>query len=387
MIATVSIASTNRCSSSRCVVVLTGILAVTLGGACGDDDAPPSAATDSSAGPSTAGSTGASGTSAVVDDETHGSSEDPPPAGWETSLEVGEEIGAFFSVWGPSPDRVYAVAVQPLGGGVSAGAIQRWDGQQWSAAEVPEGVPGLNWVYGTGTWRFAVGELGALLVRDGDEGAWTEYGCDTVLPFWGVWGAAPDDVWAVGGDGFNRDPIACHFDGEAWTPAELPELSIDSHALYKVWGTAGDDVWAVGQDGLLMHWTGPDPGWVEVPSGTEFDLISLWGTGPDQILAVGGRATGVLARWDGEGWTAQEVPELPGLNGVWMAADGTAVVVGPQGGAGVVAPGALQVQREDSGTPLALHAVFGFDGGERWAVGGSLDQAPPYVGVILHHAP
>jgi hypothetical protein len=194
-------------------------------------------------------------------------------------------------------------------------------------------------------------------------------------------------VWAVGGDGFNRDPVACRFDGVEWTAWTLPEPSIESHALYKIWGTGADDVWAVGDAGLVVHWGGAAEGWVEVPSGTDIDLISLWGTGPDEILAVGGRTGGVLSRWDGAQWTAQEVPALPGLNGVWMAPDGTATVVGPLGGAGLVAPGALAVEVEDSGTPLALHGVFGFAGLERWAVGGSLDMAPPYVGVILRRAP
>jgi hypothetical protein len=137
----------------------------------------------------------------------------------------------------------------------------------------------------------------------------------------------------------------------------------------------------------VLHWGGPDEGWVEHPSGTEFDLISLWGTGPDEILAVGGRAEGVLARWDGVQWTAQEVPALPGLNGVWMAPDGTATVVGPMGGMGTVAAGALAVEVEDAGTSLALHAVYGFAEVERWAVGGSLDMAPPHVGVIVRRVP
>jgi len=340
-----------------------------------------------SSGSSGGSSGGGSGGSTGADSTSDGSSTGTPADGWEPSLEVGDEIGAFFSVWGPEPSLVYAVASQPQGGGLSLGSIQRWDGAQWSAHPVPPDVAGLNWIYGVGDRRFAVGELGTLLVRDGDEGDFTEHSCETVLPFWGVWGATPDDVWAVGGDGFNRDPIACHWDGATWTMSALPEPSFESHALYKVWGTAVDDVWAVGQDGLLMHWGGEVEGWTEVPSGTDFDLISLWGTGPSEILAVGGRTTGVVSRFDGTTWVAQEVPELPGLNGVWMAADGTATVVGPQGGSGIVAPGSLMVERQDSGTPLALHAVYGFDGVERWAVGGSLDQAPPYVGVILHRAP
>lgn len=358
---------------------------------CGHDGPPASEGTEAStsdAGTSAEASAGEASVgegSSGPDDASTGAT----ASAWETSAELDTDVGAVFSVWASAPDVVYAVAGQPLEGGLSRGAVLRWDGaaSQWSREPLPDDVPGLNWVFGVGERRVVVGDLGVILVRDGDAGEWTRHGCGTILPLWGVWGAAPDDLWAVGGDGFNRDPIACHFDGAAWTLAELPALTIESHALYKIWGTATDDVWAVGDAGLLVHWGGPATGWVETPSGTDFDLISLWGTGPDEILAVGGRTTGVLARWDGAQWTTEEVPEVAGLNGIWMAPDGTATVVGPQGAAGTVAPGALAVDVEDPGTGLALHGVFGLPGVERWAVGGSLDMAPPYVGLVLHRAP
>lgn len=371
--------------------------ALTLGSiawlvACGSPGVGPGPAAESSSGEvssSGADTTRGSSTGQASSSEasTADASTEAPASGWEPSLELGPDVGALFSVWGPGPELIYAVSGQPLEGGLSRGGLWRWDGAAWSAEPLDDDVPGLNWVYGVGERRVLVGDLGVILVRDGDEGEWDRQGCGTILPLWGVWGAAEDDLWAVGGDGFNRDPVACHFDGMGWTLHELSDLSIESHALYKVWGTAADDVWAVGDAGLLVHWEGPEEGWVEHPSGTEFDLISLWGTGPDEILAVGGRTTGVLARWDGAQWTAQEVAELPGLNGVWMAPDGTATVVGPMGGAGTVAPGALAVEIEDSGTSLALHGVYGLPGVERWAVGGSLDMAPPYVGIVLHRAP
>lgn len=370
---------------------MVGQLATLLGCAPGDvspnDDVTstsPSSSDDESKGTSTGTDPGSDATGEA---STADASTGAPADGWEPSLELGEDVGALYCVWGPAPSLVYTVAGQPLEGGLSRGGLWRWDGAAWSAEALPEDVPGLNWVFGVGTRRVLVGDLGVILMRDGDAGPWEQHGCDTILPLWGVWGAAEDDIWAVGGDGFLRDPVACHFDGTAWTEHELPVPSFETHALYKIWGTAADDVWAVGDAGLLMHFTGPAEGWVEVPSGTEFDLISLWGTGPDEILAVGGRTTGVLSRWDGVQWTAAEVPALAGLNGVWMAPDGTATVVGPQGGAGTVAAGGLAVEVEASGTGLALHGVYGLPGAERWAVGGSLDMAPPYVGIVLRRAP
>lgn len=356
--------------------------------ACGDSaDDPPSQGTSGSTGvTSEATATSAGEGTTALDSSGDGSSTSGGVSnGWTTVLDVDAEVGAFYSVWGPSPDFLYSVASQPLDGGLSAGGLFLWDGATWTAQELEADTPGLNWVFGLEDRRFLVGELGAILVRDGDEGPWERMSCGTILPLWGVWGAAVDDAWAVGGDGFNRDPVACHYDGETWTLVELPEPSFESHALYKVWGTAADNVWAVGDEGLIMHFGGEVAGWTEVPSGAEGDLISIWGTGPDEILAVGGRSGGIVSRYDGTQWETQTAPRFLGLNGVWMAADGTATVVGPQGGIGVVAPGELSIVPEDSGTLLSLHGIIGFAEGQRWAVGGSLEMPPPHVGTVLFH--
>ncbi|NJK33030.1 MAG: hypothetical protein HC927_11815, partial [Deltaproteobacteria bacterium] len=52
----------------------------------------------------------------------------------------------------------------------------------------------------------------------------------------------------------------------------------------------------------MLHWDGS--AWTQELAGTSADLISLWGSGDDDVLAVGGRANGVLVRWDGSAWQA-----------------------------------------------------------------------------------
>ena len=114
------------------------------------------------------------------------------------------------------------------------------------------------------------------------------------------------------------------------------------------------------------------------------DLISLWGTGPDDIVAVGGRDIGAIARFDGERWSAQDVGMLPGLNGVWMNDAGTAITVGSMGRAAVIAADGFEFQTVPSGAGLmVLHAVYGFADGTRYAVGGTLDRSPPLQGIIV----
>jgi hypothetical protein len=317
-------------------------------------------------------------------DGTDASESEGGPAVWAVSLEVGTEAGAFSSVWGTRVDTLYAAGGQTIAAtDPTVGTMFRYDGTAWRAVVLPEGVQTLNWVFGVADHRFAVGDGGTAVHRRGDDDAqpWTVSRCGTNLPLWGVWGASPQDVWAVGGDGFSRPPVLCHYDGAQWTLHEIPPLSVRSRALFKVWGTAADDVFAVGHEGVILHYDGI--AWQQQESGTELDLIALWGTGPGEILVVGGRSHAVLVRWDGEGWTPRELPQTPGLSGVWMDDDGAAVVVGPLGMAGSVAAGTFDVVPEDPATRLALHAVVSPGAGALFAVGGSLDLSPPYTGVIV----
>ena len=302
------------------------------------------------------------------------------------SLEVDESVGTFLSIWGASVDALYAVGGQTMPEEtLTVGALYRYDGSEWTPEDLPTQTATLNWVYGVGDRRVVVGDFGTVLWRDGDSGTWNIGNCGTVLPLWGVWGATPDELWAVGGDGFNKDPVMCRFDGTEWTPYTLPMPTNESHALFKVWGTGADHIFAVGDNGWILHYNGTE--WFEVESGTESDLISLWGRGPDEILAVGGRSTGALARWNGNAWSSVTLDGVPGLNGIWMDAAGNAVVGGTFGTIGRVPAGTMEFAPDDAGTLLALHAVFGLtdsiETGPVFAVGGSLDMPPPYVGVIL----
>jgi len=363
--------------------------AVACGAAGGVDpttDTEPSSTTTTdatSAGPTSSASTASTTSdSASSGPDVDTSTTETVPA-WEIALEADESIGALFSVWGPSADHVYTVGGQQGEGGISIGAMLVRSGGAWAPATLPADTPKLNWIHGSDELRVVVGERGAILMRDGDDdgAAWTVHGCATVLPLWGTWISAADDVWAVGGDGFDRPPVLCHFDGIEWTNVELPELSLDAKALFKVFGVAADDVWAVGDAGVLLHWDGD--AWSQVVVDTPSDLISLWGPSTDELLAVGGRANGVLARKDAAGWTIAALAELSGLNGVWMDAGGEAHIVGIGGTIAVLPAGSLTPEIEESPTILTLHAVWSPGDGTFIAVGGSLEMPPPLVGIII----
>jgi hypothetical protein len=242
--------------------------------------------------------------------------------------------------------------------------------------DVPD-VPFLVWVFGFGPDDvYAVGEDGGAVYYDGN--SWSRLSTGTEQDLWGVWGAAPNDLWVVGGDVGVGEPLLLHFDGATFTPVPVPENDRSATSLFKIWGI-GDKVFAVGENGLIIQWT--DGAWVQVPAGSaaDDDFVSLWGTSEDNIVAVGGRATARIARYDGENWTTEQFGAVPGLNGVFMVHAGEAIVAGVNGYVGRfdVTTGSLEAERFS--TNLSLHAVWASSAETYYAVGGRFTT--PYRGV------
>jgi hypothetical protein len=329
-----------------------------------------------------------SGSASEADTDTHSDTGETGAEGegWAVVAQFGTGTGALMSVWGPSPSELYVVGGQPEPGG---GRMLRGHDATWESESLPAGVAMLNWVYGVDGSVWSVG-LGGAIIRRGADGVWVSEASPTDRTLWGVWGASADELWAVGGDGVTDDPVLLRRDpAGVWTLVALPELhsSGDAHALFKVWGSAADDVWIVGDAGAALHYDGL--AWTAIPDPSGIDLISVWGSASEGVIAVGGRANARIVRWVDGAWLG-EVAGEPGLNGVWVDPAGGATLVGLQGSIHALAlfdratssPG-FGLSPEPSGTSMVLHAVFGFTGGPRYAVGGSLLMAPPFVGVIV----
>jgi hypothetical protein len=301
----------------------------------------------------------------------------PEPSAWQPVLQANEEIGALMSIWGPSPDELFAVGGQPEPDG---GRVLRGSDSTWEPEPLPPGISMLNWVYGVDGLVWSVGTDGAIVRREA--GAWMAETSPTDRTLWGLWGASADELWAVGGNGVSDDPVLLRRDGATgeWAAVELPPLGTDAHALFKIWGTGANDVWSVGDVGATVHWDGES--WTAHPDPDGIDLISVWGSPDEGVIAVGGRANGRVDRLVGDVWSGETLA-LPGLNGVWVDPVDGATVVGVQGTIYRVSASGFELEPEDSGTNMVLHSVFGFSGGPRYAVGGSLLMPPPFLGVIL----
>ncbi len=202
---------------------------------------------------------------------------------WRPQPSLG--TAALVGLFGPQPDSVWAVARD--------GALWHYDGRSFEAVHVPT----------TETLR-------------------------------AVWAAGPRFAVAVGGGATIR-----HFDGVGWRRREVQPVALPGReepweitkALHAVWGAAPDDVWAVGAGGVIVHWDGV--AWRYVPSPDERlrTLWAIWGRGADEIFAAG--AEGVVLRFDGGGWRVEEsgtsvtLEAIAGLGARTFFAGGRATVL------------------------------------------------------------
>lgn len=180
-------------------------------------------------------------------------------------------------------------------------------------------------------------------------------------PLNGVWGAAEDDIWAVG------DKIL-HRDGSGWTEDTFTPAA----PLNAVWGRSASDVFAVGDGGLIVHYDGTSwsaMSWVP----TTKDLYDVFGDATE-VKAVG--ADGTILSYNGSIWQHEVSPTTKDLYGVW---------IGGHPGWAVGEGGTLLKYKPVRNKWVAmapvvakdLYDVFGVNGGsEAWAVGAT--------GKIIH---
>jgi hypothetical protein len=181
-----------------------------------------------------------------------------------------------------------------------------------------------------------------------------------------IWGLSSTDIFAVGGGGRVR-----HFDGQAWTGMD----SGTEFNLLAVWGSAGDDVYAVGfnnqttQRGIILHYDGGS--WSEVAHGrTDTYFRDVWGTAANDVFVVGGiegfGTPGVILHYGDDGWTEQlrwtDSSPHNQLRGVWGFGGDDVYAVGSGAAAFDTNPGMPALAFRYDGalwqrTP-AIHGVF-----------------------------
>lgn len=179
---------------------------------------------------------------------------------------------------------------------------------------------------------------------------------------WGVWGAATDDVYAVGNTG-----TILHWDGKSWK-RQLGGAARDLFAI------SGNDVAiaAVGADG--EGFTSFGGGFGTDPTGVNGTLRGIAVLGGQDAIAVGDN--GAIVRHGASGWTPETSGTFATLQDVWS--DGTTSYAVGSGGTILRNTGAgagwLPVTSE---AEVTLYDAWGPDASDLYVVG---EQ-----GLLFHH--
>jgi hypothetical protein len=289
------------------------------------------------------------------------------PATWQVVYQ--DLPGALLSVWGTSARDVWSV-------GADVG-----DGTAWERLDSGH-VGTLWWVFGfEGGPIYMGGEGGAILRYEG--GTFTPMSTPGTNTVFGIWGASPTDVWAVGGVGTGAsDGFAWRLEGDAWVeePSLPPEVPGEA-AIWKVSGRSADDVWLVGSAGVSLHWDGSALTRGDTGVGASLFTVSA---NADRFAAVGGAGNGIIVEHEDGAWHNMTPEYAPTLSGVVLGAGETGFAVGAYG---------TVLSRDASGwteeaTSLAvdqnLHAVWLDPEGGVWAAGGQTVSLPLTEGVLIH---
>jgi hypothetical protein len=145
-----------------------------------------------------------------------------------------------------------------------------------------------------------------------------------------------------------------------WTVAEIPEVASD---LRSVWGSGPNDVYAVGGP-TVLHWNGTE--WSAttraIAGNPDLNLLAVWGSGPADVYAGGGSR---MFHWNGQRWDMHDFSSPVGpILDIWGS-----------GPSDVYAVGGLHIEHWDGTSwselePGTFQSIWGSGPSDVWAVGG-----------------
>tara|TARA_R110002096_G_scaffold143328_3_gene299227 strand:+ start:89939 stop:90955 length:1017 start_codon:yes stop_codon:yes gene_type:complete len=218
-----------------------------------------------------------------------------------------------------------------VGGPYSDGTLYRFTGRRWSQeGSMLHGERLWSCWAGPSNQLIAVGQNGTIFRRN-NEGWHRDQVPEEVLEadLYGVWGMPDGTAIAVGGGlpSPRAASVILHFDGvSTWTRADAENIA--TQTLRSVWGTGADNYWAVGDDGAAAHYDGID--WRPSPTQVDDRLYGIYGSGPNDVYAVGGSGRGLILRWNGSSWVEFDEPPSA-LRSVVTSPNGPLYVAGNSG--------------------------------------------------------
>lgn len=248
----------------------------------------------------------------------------------------------------------------------NGGGLSHFDGTSWQRRGTGPKLQWVNQLLDVGQDEvWALGSTGKQprILRHPSGGEWQEV--PSAFPetsFVGGWASAPDDVWLVGDDNSpTAKPVLAHWDGAAWSRAELPR----GRRYLGIWGAGRGDVWLGGDAGLL-HLEGTTFVPVPPPLGvTARGWGGLTGSGKDDVWTtawVKGQEYR-LYHWDGARWTEHMPAATPSIT--WVGARGPNDVFAANGAELFHYDGAAWTRIAES-EERSLGYTLRLGGGELW---------------------
>lgn len=297
-----------------------------------------------------------------------------------------EAAEAYLCVRAPSDDDVWIVGTEGRPE-ISGPSALHWDGAGWERLDLSEYSGRELWWVHPGENRITlVGTTGLILEYERSSGVITRVdGPESAVTFFGVWGAADDDLWAVGGDLSGTLPGQIwRRDAAGWAPYSDATDAPPGTLWFKVDGRASDDLWIVGSGGRTLHWNGSElvsHSAAEVASGASLFTVDASG---DEPLAVGGAGAGVILHFSDEDtlWTDRAPEYSAGINGI-CSGPGRTHAVGGQGAVYTLEDSVWSY--DPAGLTLRdYHACAVSPSGELWTVGGQIVSRPLSAGVAAY---
>ena len=215
-------------------------------------------------------------------------------------------------------------------------------------------------------------------------------------------GAEPDAGCEPGDPDCTTEVASC--DDVAWCMVPTPLDVLKTFTA--VWGTGPNDVWAIGSGGTIMHYDGET--WVETPSGVLDTLNAIWGSGPNDIWIVSTTTTILHGTGFKDGtavWTLSPTGFSPWNSAFIRAAWGTSPddvrlggrmydLADPDWDNGLWAGNQLLLVPGDGGTAwkqvpgtATIRSIWGSSASNVWMAADNSTSVSTERGLLLHGTP
>lgn len=180
----------------------------------------------------------------------------------------------LLGIDGISGSDIYAVGDHPFDPKIPE--VLHFDGDEWSSID-----PGLTWEKFVDVWCNGMNDIYVASTHDVyhfDGSSWIHESMTTSILHYCIWGLSESCIWTG-----NAIGSFDHFDGSEWMHVDLGREPYCS--VYGIWGTAPDNIYAVGYPREILHYDGES--WRLMAVAPDSPVYAIWGTGDSDIFAVG----------------------------------------------------------------------------------------------------